>query len=85
MVIEISINLKRMINMSNREMITRLLDDIPDYKLGYVLAYMQGIATDEAIDDAYCESLYQDYLNDMDPEKDNGYSLAECKKEWGLD
>lgn len=71
--------------MSNRDIITRLLDDIPDYKLGYVLAYMQGLAADEVTDDEYCESLYQSYLNDPDPEKNTGYSLDDCKKEWGID
>ena len=33
--------------MSNRERIISLLDIIPDYKLGYVLAYVQGIAADD--------------------------------------
>lgn len=56
--------------MSNRERIIQLLDDIPDYKIGYVLAYIQGIAADEEADDLFCEQLYQDYLDDPDPEKD---------------
>ena len=29
--------------MSNKEKIITLLDDIPDHKIGYVLAYIQGI------------------------------------------
>jgi len=33
--------------MSNKEKIINLLDNIPDYKMGYVLAYVQGIAADE--------------------------------------
>jgi len=71
--------------MSNKEQIISLLDKIPDYKMGYVLAYVQGITADEEADDIFCERMVQDYLNDTDPEKDKGYTLDECKKEWGLD
>lgn len=71
--------------MSEREFAATLLEKVPDYKLGYVVAYLQGITADEAADDAFCEALYQNYLNDPDPEKDMEYSLEACKKEWGLD
>lgn len=57
--------------MSNKERIIQLLDNVPEYKMGYVLAYLQGITAD-------------DYINDPDPEKDKSYTLEECKKEWGL-
>ena len=33
--------------MSTREKIYSMLDYVPEYKLGYVLAYVQGIAADE--------------------------------------
>lgn len=71
--------------MSERERVAQMVNEIPDYKLGYVLAYLQGLMADEAEDDAFCERLYQDYLNDPDPEKDKEYSLEDCKKEWGLE
>lgn len=70
--------------MSNKESIIQLLDKIPDYKIGYVLAYIQGITADEEADDIFCERMYQDYLNDPDPQKDKTYTLEECKKEWGI-
>ena len=70
--------------MSNRERIISLLDNIPDYKMGYVLAYVQGITADEEADDAFCERMLENYTHDPDPEKDKGYSLEECKAEWGL-
>ena len=47
--------------MSTREMIDALLDSVPEYKMGYVLAYLQGLTADEEADNAYCERLYQDY------------------------
>lgn len=34
--------------MSNREKCVALLDSVPEYKLGYVLAYLQGLTADEA-------------------------------------
>ena len=77
--------LKGVYGMSEREMAASLLERVPDYKMGYVLAYLQGITADEAADDAFCERMYESYLNDPDPEKDVTYSLEECKKEWGLD
>lgn len=36
--------------MSDRERI-ELLNTIPDYKIGYVLAYVQGVAADHIIND----------------------------------
>lgn len=70
--------------MSNREKIIALLDSVPDYKMGYVLAYVQGITADEEADDIFCQRMLENYENDPDPDKDKGYSLEECMKEWGL-
>ncbi len=70
--------------MSNKEKIVKLLDNVPEYKMGYILAYVQGITADEEADDLFCEKLAEDYINDTDPEKDKSYTLEECKKEWGL-
>ncbi len=33
--------------MSNREKAVQLLDSIPDYKMSYVVAYLQGISAGE--------------------------------------
>lgn len=33
--------------MSIKDMIMALLDILPDYKVGYALAYIQGLAADE--------------------------------------
>lgn len=71
--------------MSNRERAIELLSQVPDYKMGYVLAYIQGITADEEADDIFCKRIVENYENDPDPEKDKAYKLEECKKEWGLD
>lgn len=68
--------------MSNRELCIKLLESVPDYKVGYVLAYIQGLTADDDADDAFCEKLVSDYEND--PEKSEAYTLGECKREWGL-
>lgn len=68
--------------MSNREKVIALLDNIPEYKIGYVLAYVQGLTADEDADDEFCQQLYERYQND--PEKDEAFTLEECKREWGL-
>lgn len=71
--------------MSNRERIIELLDSVPEYKMGYVLAYVQGIAADEEADDNFCQRMVENYENDPDPEKDNAVPLEDLKKAWGLD
>ena len=69
--------------MSEKEQLLQLIEKVPEYKIGYILAYVKGITADDEADDAFCESLYQNYINDTD--KDESYSLEDCKKEWGLD
>lgn len=70
--------------MSTREQINGLLDKVPEYKLGYVIGYLQGLTADEETDDEFCEQLYQNYLNDPDPEKDETISAADLAKELGI-
>ena len=70
--------------MSEKDKIIQLLDYVPEYKLGYVLAYVQGITADEDSDDAYCRNLYEDYLNDPDPTKMKNTLLNSAKKNGGL-
>lgn len=70
--------------MSERELVMHMIDALPEDRLGYVIGYIQGLSVQEAADDAFCERLYQAYLNDPDPEKNEGTPLDECKREWGI-
>lgn len=70
--------------MDYKNKIIQLLDDVPDYKMGYILAYIQGITADEKFDNIFCERMLENYNNDPDPKKDATYTLEECLKEWGL-
>lgn len=83
-VYNICINIKEGVCMNNRERIIKLLDVIPDYKIGYVLAYVQGVAADEEADDLFCQRMVENYENAPDEDKE-GIPLEECMKEWGLD
>ena len=68
--------------MSEKERVIQLLDDVPTYKMGYILAYVQGLTADEEADDAFCEHLVEEYEND--PDTGQFLTLEECKKDWGL-
>lgn len=52
--------------MSNKELAVELINQIPDYKLGYAIAYLQGLYADEVVDDAFCKKLIEDYQNSTD-------------------
>ena len=67
-----------------KEKIVQLLDNVPDYKMGYVLAYVQGITADEEADDIFCQRMVENYQNAPDEDKE-GVPLEECLKMWGLD
>lgn len=69
--------------MSSREQIVELLDIIPDYKIGYVLAYVQGMAADEEVDDIFCQRMVENYESAPDEDKE-GVPFEKCLKEWGL-
>ena len=69
--------------MSNKEKIIELLESVPDYKMGYVLADVQGITADEEADDIFCERMVENYENAPDEDKED-IPLEDCLKEWGL-
>ncbi len=68
--------------MSDRELCVKLMERVPEYKLGYVLAYLQGLTADESADDAYCLQLYREYMDD--PERGEFVSLSEALKDCGV-
>lgn len=69
--------------MSDKERIMQLVDETPEYKLGYVIAYLQGLNAEEEADDAFCEKLYQDYLNSDD--KGGEIPFEEVARRCGVD
>lgn len=73
--------------MSVREQLNQLTATLPDYKLAYVLAYVQGLVADEdaeKADDAYCEQLLKEYQNDPDQHKTDAIPLEQLAQELGV-
>ena len=69
--------------MSTRERIVQMIEQVPDYCLSSLQAYLQGmIAADEAADDAYCEQLYREY--EKDPDRGPYMTQEELYKELGI-
>lgn len=68
--------------MSEKEIAMELLNRVPADKLGYVIAYMQGITADD-YDDAYCEALVDEYETDSD--KGQFISMEEMAELSGVD
>ena len=71
--------------MSDRERIIQLVDETPEYKLGYVIAYLQGLIADEEADDAFCERMYREYEESDDPDKEKFVSLEDAARACGVD
>ena len=68
--------------MSDKERTAALLEFVPPYKMGYVVAYLQGLVADEEADELFCENMYQKYLND--PDRGDFISLDDAVKELGM-
>ena len=72
--------------MTERERIKQIIDELPEYKIGNILLFLQGVRFDDEIeDDLYCEKLVDDYMNDSDPEKHNAITLEELAKREGIE
>ena len=69
--------------MSNKELAIQLINNLSEYKLGYVVAYLQGINADETADDEYCERLLENY--EASEDKGDFVSLEEAAKMCGVD
>ncbi len=73
--------------MSTKEMIYNVIDTFTEEQLKQVFAMLNSVKKmldDEAEDDAICQKMLDDYLNDPDPEKNNSVPLDEFIKELGL-
>ncbi len=69
--------------MSEREIAIELINKMPEYKIGYAVAYLQGLTADEIADDLYCADLLREYQNDS--EAGDFVSLDEAIKMCGVD
>lgn len=71
--------------MSEREQAKQIIDQLPEYKISSLLLFLKGIQFDDDMeDDLYCQKLYEDYLNDSDPEKHETTTLEELAAREGI-
>lgn len=72
--------------MSEREQAKQIIDRLPEYKIPSLLLFLQGIQFDDDMeDDLYCQKLYEDYLNNPDPEKHETITIEELAAREGID
>lgn len=73
-------------NMSAKEEIIKLLDEVPETEMGKVLSLIQSIVDEERADDEFCEKLYQEYLNsdDYNDNDEERVTIEELCKECGV-
>ena len=68
--------------MSNREIAIDLINNLPEYKLAYIITFLKGVTYDDDIeDDIYCRKLVDEYLNDKSPDKHETVSVEDLAKE----
>lgn len=72
--------------MSEREQAKQIIDRLPEYKLANLLLFLKGMQFDDDIeDDLYCQKLYENYLNDPDPEKHETITIEALAAREGID
>lgn len=69
--------------MSNRELAIKLINETPDYKIGYIIAYIEGLNADERADDEYCRRMAEEYDNSTD--KGEFISIEKAAEMCGVD
>ena len=70
--------------LSNKEKCMMLIDSFDEGQLLNIAAMLQAArdAVDEALDDSFCNRLYEEYLND--PEKNESASIQDLATELGI-
>ncbi len=73
--------------MSTKEQIYNIIDSFSDEQLTQVytmIVSVKKMLDNEAADDMFCRKLYNDYMNDTDPDKDETVSLNKLADELGI-
>lgn len=73
--------------MSTKEQIYNIIDSFSDEQLTQVytmIVSVKKMLDNEAADDMFCRRLYNDYLNDTDPDKDETVPLNKLADELGI-
>ena len=71
--------------MSEREKVHQIIDQIPDYKIGQLLVFLQGMKLDDEIeDDLFFDNLINEYLKNERPDKHETITLEEFAASEGV-
>ena len=72
--------------LSNKEKCMMLIDSFDEGQLLNIAAMLQAArdAIDEALDDSFCNRLYEEYLNDPAPEKNESVRIQDLAAELGI-
>lgn len=70
--------------MSDKEKVVQLLDSVPEYKMGYILAYIQGITADEEIEEKYDIALADEAYAEYESDGKKSRPISELWKELDL-
>lgn len=72
--------------MSEKEQAKQIIDRLPDYKMQNLLLFLKGMEFDDEIeDDLFCQRMYENYLNDPDPEKHDSITIEELAAREGIE
>lgn len=74
--------------MSTKEQIYNIIDSFSDEQLTQIytmIVSVKKMLDNEVADDMFCRSLYNDYLNDPDPDKDEMVPLNKLADELGIE
>ena len=72
--------------MSEKEQAKQIIDRLPDYKMQNLLLFLKGMEFDDEIeDDLFCQKMYEDYLNNPDPEKHDSITIEELAAREGIE
>jgi hypothetical protein len=76
---------RKVSKMSEREKAKQIIDKLPEYKIGNLLIFLQGMLFDDEIeDDLYCERLVEKYLDDPDTKKHETVTIEELAAREGI-
>ncbi len=71
--------------MSEREQAKQIIDRLPEYKIGRLLLFLQGMQFDDEIEDElYCARLMDDHRNASSAEPEELITLEELAKREGI-
>lgn len=71
--------------MSEKEIVSAMLERVPDYKMPYIIGYIQGLIADEALDDLFCLKLAERAEAEAEEDDNELIPESEVRRILGVD